>query len=64
MPEEVSPGASLVDQILDQMFERLKSLDEFDSDTMESLKELSHAGALRNAGRVGQVISRTLEERR
>lgn len=63
MTEQVSPDESLVDQILNQTFETLEALDEFDADTIESLKELSRTNGLRKARRVGEVISEASEDR-
>lgn len=63
MTGEVSPGESLVDQILDRMFESLEGLDAFDLDTVQRLKELSREGGLRNPRRVGDVISGASEDR-
>lgn len=62
MEEEITIQESLIDQILDEMFERIQGANEFDTTTIQKLRQLAKSGDLAKATRVTGAIKAELEE--
>jgi hypothetical protein len=56
MTEETLIQKSLVEQILDEMFASIEGREEFDAQTIQTLKQLAVSGDLKKATQVTKAI--------
>lgn len=56
MKEEIISSKSLVEQIIDEMLNKIEKQEEFDSITFTNIKELAENGELKNVMKVIEAL--------